>query len=44
LRFGTTLLAFFFTSSKLSHFKEDLKASIDDRAKKGGYRDWIQVG
>ncbi len=44
LRFGATLLAFYFTSSKLTQFKEELKVNLDDQAKKGGDRDWRQVG
>jgi uncharacterized membrane protein len=44
LRFGATLLAFFFSSSKLTQFKEELKEGLDEDAKKGGQRDWKQVG
>ena len=43
LRFGATLLAFFFSSSKLTQFKEELKEGLDEEAKKGGQRDWKQV-
>jgi len=43
LRFAATLLAFFFASSKLTHFKEEVKAKLDDSAKSGGQRDWKQV-
>ena len=42
LRFGATLLAFYFSSSKLTQYKEELK-DLDDQAKKGGQRDWVQV-
>ncbi len=44
LRFGVTLLAFFFSSSKLTQFKEDFKNKLDDSNKAGGQRDWKQVG
>lgn len=43
LRFGATLLAFFFSSSQLTHFKEEQKAQLDDSSKLGGQRDWKQV-
>lgn len=36
--------ALFFTRSKLTQFKEELKEGLDDQAKKGGQRDWVQVG
>ncbi|MEW5311050.1 MAG: hypothetical protein WDW38_002796 [Sanguina aurantia] len=43
LRFGATLLAFFFSSSKLTKYKGELKEALDDSSKKGGQRDWVQV-
>ena len=43
LRLGATLLAFFFASSKLTHFKEEVKAALEEGAKRGGRRDWRQV-
>jgi uncharacterized membrane protein len=43
LRLGSTLLAFFFASSKLTHFKEELKENIEEGAKRGGQRDWKQA-
>lgn len=42
-RFGAMLLAFFFTSSKLTKIGEDRKRSIDADFKEGGQRNWIQV-
>lgn len=42
-RFGAMLLAFFFTSSKLTKMGEDRKRSIDADFKEGGQRNWIQV-
>eukprot|EP00798_Chlamydomonas_sp_ICE-L_P011205 gene11205-18824_t len=42
LRLGATLLAFFFSSSKFTKYKEEQK-EIDESAKKGGQRDWLQV-
>jgi uncharacterized membrane protein len=41
-RAGLTLLAFFFSSSKLTHLGDDLKAD-DEEHKLGGQRDWKQV-
>ncbi|GMH33852.1 hypothetical protein BSKO_01686 [Bryopsis sp. KO-2023] len=43
LRCGITLLAFFFSSSKLTKLKESVKAEIDADFKKGGQRNWVQV-
>eukprot|EP00197_Chlamydomonas_leiostraca_P005564 CAMPEP_0202868094 /NCGR_PEP_ID=MMETSP1391-20130828/10182_1 /ASSEMBLY_ACC=CAM_ASM_000867 /TAXON_ID=1034604 /ORGANISM="Chlamydomonas leiostraca, Strain SAG 11-49" /LENGTH=519 /DNA_ID=CAMNT_0049548209 /DNA_START=350 /DNA_END=1909 /DNA_ORIENTATION=+ len=43
LRFGCTLLAFFFSSSKLTQYKEEAKEGLDESSKKGGQRDWVQV-
>lgn len=43
LRCGITLLAFFFSSSKLTKWKEAIKAKIDAEHKKGGQRNWAQV-
>ena len=44
LRLGATLLAFFFSSSKLTQYKEEVKEGLDDAARAGGQRDWKQVG
>ena len=43
LRAGATLLAFYVSSSKLTTLKEELK-DVGDEFKKGGQRDWVQVG
>lgn len=43
LRCGVTLLAFFFSSSKLTRWKEGVKARIEVDHKRGGQRDWRQV-
>ncbi|KXZ46526.1 hypothetical protein GPECTOR_43g963 [Gonium pectorale] len=43
LRFGATLIAFFFSSSKLTAYKEELKEGLEENSKKGGQRTWIQV-
>ena len=43
LRAGVTLLAFYFSSSKLTTLMENLK-DVDEGFKKGGQRNWIQVG
>ncbi|KAG1346237.1 protein PGR [Cocos nucifera] len=42
-RFGALLLAFFFTSSKLTKVGEEKKRSIEDHFKEGGQRNWVQV-
>ncbi|KAE9601856.1 hypothetical protein Lal_00041002 [Lupinus albus] len=42
-RFGAMLLAFFFTSSKLTKMGEDKKQKIDPEFKEGGQRNWLQV-
>ncbi|GIL71793.1 hypothetical protein Vretimale_773 [Volvox reticuliferus] len=44
LRFGATLVAFFLSSSKLTIYKAELKEGLDENAKKGGQRTWVQVG
>ena len=43
LRCATVLLTFFFSSSKMTVWKEHLKEGSED-FKKGGQRDWRQVG
>jgi uncharacterized membrane protein len=43
LRFGVVLVAFFFSSSKLTHYKEDMKGDLVPQEKRGGQRDWKQV-
>ncbi len=43
LRAGATLLAFYVSSSKLTTLKEELK-DVDEEFKKGGQRNWVQVG
>ncbi|KAG9400498.1 Transmembrane protein 19 [Aphanomyces cochlioides] len=42
-RFGILLLLFYFTSSKLTHYREDQKAKMDASTKEGGQRSAIQV-
>ena len=42
LRCAAVLLTFFFTSSRMTTFKEHLKAGSEE-FKKGGQRDWRQV-
>ncbi|KAI9126048.1 hypothetical protein K1719_003466 [Acacia pycnantha] len=42
-RFGAMILAFFFTSSKLTKIGEDKKRKVDPEFKEGGQRNWIQV-
>ena len=43
LRAGATLLAFYMSSSRLTTLKEELK-DVDEEFRKGGQRDWVQVG
>jgi uncharacterized protein (TIGR00297 family) len=42
-RFGVLLLMFYYSSSKLTKLKEDVKASLEDDHRPGGQRNWIQV-
>ncbi|KAJ4771167.1 Transmembrane protein 19 [Rhynchospora pubera] len=42
-RFGAMLLAFFFSSFKLTKVGQEKKRSIDEDFKEGGQRNWIQV-
>ena len=42
-RAGLTLLAFFFSSSKLTRLGDGEKAAVDEEHKAGGQRDWRQV-
>lgn len=42
-RAGVTLLAFFFSSSKLTKLGGADKAGVDEEHKEGGQRDWVQV-
>ncbi len=42
LRIGLALLAFYYTSSKLTAYKEEVK-DVAEEFKKGGQRDWRQV-
>lgn len=42
-QFGLTLIAFFFTSSKLTKLKEDVKAKIEEHFQPGGQRTAAQV-
>ncbi|KAM6146328.1 transmembrane protein 19 isoform 2-T2 [Phoenicopterus ruber ruber] len=41
--FFTSLFVFFFTSSKLTKWKKDIKQQIDSEYKEGGQRNWVQV-
>ncbi|XP_015902465.1 protein PGR [Ziziphus jujuba] len=42
-RYGAMLLAFFFSSSKLTKVGEEKKRRVDADFKEGGQRNWIQV-
>lgn len=42
-RFGFLLIIFYYTSSKLTKVKEDIKAKLESDYAKGGQRNWIQV-
>ncbi|DBB02868.1 hypothetical protein WJX77_012348 [Trebouxia sp. C0004] len=42
-QFGLTLIVFFFSSSKLTKLKEDVKAKLEDDFKSGGQRTATQV-
>eukprot|EP01035_Chromulina_nebulosa_P022643 gene22643-29317_t len=42
-RFGLILILFYYTSSKLTKIKEDIKAKLEDDYSIGGQRNWIQV-
>jgi len=42
-RFGFTLLVFYWTSSKLTKFKSDLKRMVEGGYREGGQRNWRQV-
>ena len=42
LRCAAVLMAFFFSSAKMTVFKEHLKSGAED-FKQGGQRDWRQV-
>ncbi|WVZ71348.1 hypothetical protein U9M48_019941 [Paspalum notatum var. saurae] len=42
-RYGALLLAFFFSSSKVTKIGEDRKRSVEEDFKEGGQRNWIQV-
>ncbi len=42
-RNGLLLLSFYYSSSKLTKMKEDVKASLEEDYAPGGQRNWIQV-
>ncbi|KAA6425300.1 MAG: transmembrane 19-like [Trebouxia sp. A1-2] len=42
-QFGLTLIVFFFSSSKLTKLKEDVKAKLEDEFRSGGQRTATQV-
>lgn len=42
-RFGFILIAFYYSSSKFTKFKQDYKASIEEDYAVGGQRNWAQV-
>ncbi|KAL2622597.1 hypothetical protein R1flu_002802 [Riccia fluitans] len=42
-RFGAIILAFFFSSSTLTKFKQEEKKNVEEDHKEGGQRDWSQV-
>jgi len=42
-RYGSTLVAFYLSSSKLTKYKAEVKKAIEEDYKEGGQRDWTQV-
>lgn len=42
-RFGLVLILFYYSSSKLTKWKQDFKAKIEEDYAVGGQRNWIQV-
>lgn len=42
-RFGLILIGFYYVSSKLTKWKEDIKAKLESNYQVGGQRNWIQV-
>ncbi|KAL6884627.1 hypothetical protein ACP4OV_010563 [Aristida adscensionis] len=42
-RYGAMLLAFFFSSSRVTRIGEDRKRRVEEDFKEGGQRNWIQV-
>ncbi|KAJ1397054.1 integral membrane protein DUF92-domain-containing protein [Ochromonadaceae sp. CCMP2298] len=42
-RFGAILILFYYSSSKLTKFKQDYKAKIEEDYAVGGQRNWMQV-
>ena len=42
-RYGLILILFYYTSSKLTKVKEDVKAKLESNYMIGGQRNWIQV-
>ncbi|KAJ7515014.1 hypothetical protein O6H91_23G068500 [Diphasiastrum complanatum] len=42
-RLGALILAFYYSSSKLTKYKAEEKRNVDEESKEGGQRDWSQV-
>ena len=42
-RFGLILILFYYSSSKLTKVREDIKVKLEDNYQQGGQRNWIQV-